>query len=67
MKQQKQTLFLLVDAMLLHAIAKFDPSVATLKAKECIFRINRDVRFSKDKSPYKSQHGCILLTREEKK
>jgi uncharacterized protein (TIGR02453 family) len=33
---------------------KTDPSVSHLAAKECMFRINRDVRFSKDKSPYKN-------------
>jgi uncharacterized protein (TIGR02453 family) len=48
-----------VDA-LIPAIAKFDPSVADLKAKGCIFRINRDIRFSKDKSPYKSNMGAYM-------
>ena len=28
--------------------------------KECVFRINRDVRFAKDKSPYKSNMGAVL-------
>jgi uncharacterized protein (TIGR02453 family) len=31
---------------------------ANLSAKACFFRINRDVRFSKDKSPYKSNMGA---------
>jgi uncharacterized protein (TIGR02453 family) len=31
---------------------------ADLSAKDCLFRINRDVRFSKDKSPYKSNMGA---------
>ena len=38
--------------------AKKDETIATLKAKDCVFRINRDVRFSKDKSPYKSNMGA---------
>lgn len=42
------------------ATSKFDASVADLKAKECMFRINRDVRFSKDKSPYKSNMGASI-------
>jgi len=29
-------------------------------AKECIFRINRDVRFSKDKAPYKTHMGAVI-------
>lgn len=33
---------------------KFDKSLASLDAKHCMFRINRDVRFSKDKRPYKT-------------
>jgi uncharacterized protein (TIGR02453 family) len=41
-------------------IAVFDPSIGHLKAKECIFRIYRDVRFSKDKSPYKSHFGAHI-------
>jgi uncharacterized protein (TIGR02453 family) len=39
---------------------KKDPSIKTLKAKECVFRINRDVRFSKDKSPYKNNMGASI-------
>jgi uncharacterized protein (TIGR02453 family) len=39
---------------LITGIAVFDPPIAALKAKDCTFRINRDVRFSKDKSPYKN-------------
>ncbi len=29
-------------------------------AKDCIFRINRDVRFSKDKTPYKMNMGALI-------
>ncbi|HRO69047.1 MAG TPA: DUF2461 domain-containing protein [Chitinophagaceae bacterium] len=39
---------------------KKDPGIAHLKAKDCIFRINRDVRFSKDKSPYKTNMGAYF-------
>lgn len=44
----------------IHRFAKHDPSIATLKAKDCMFRINRDVRFSKDKSPYKTNFGASI-------
>jgi uncharacterized protein (TIGR02453 family) len=30
------------------------------EAKDAIFRINRDIRFSKDKSPYKLQMGAVI-------
>jgi uncharacterized protein (TIGR02453 family) len=42
------------------AHGKKDPSIAHLNAKDCTFRINRDVRFSKDKSPYKNNMGAYL-------
>ncbi|RQO31889.1 TIGR02453 family protein [Taibaiella sp. KBW10] len=40
------------------AIAAFDPAIGDLLPKDCIFRINRDIRFSKDKSPYKNNFGA---------
>lgn len=43
---------------LIQGIATFDPTIGQLTAKECIFRINKDVRFSKDKSPYKTNMGA---------
>ena len=42
------------------AHSKKDKTIASLKAKECMFRINRDVRFSKDKSPYKTNFGASI-------
>ena len=39
---------------------KKDSSIKELKAKECMFRINRDVRFAKDKSPYKNNIGASI-------
>jgi uncharacterized protein (TIGR02453 family) len=39
---------------------KNDPDLADLTAKKCMFRINRDVRFSKDKSPYKTNFGASM-------
>ncbi|MDB5249056.1 MAG: hypothetical protein JWQ40_3450 [Segetibacter sp.] len=35
-----------------------DPDIAPLEAKNCIFRQYRDVRFSKDKTPYKHHMGA---------
>jgi uncharacterized protein (TIGR02453 family) len=39
---------------------KNDSSISHLAAKECMFRINRDVRFAKDKSPYKNNFGASI-------
>lgn len=41
-------------------IAAFDPEVSGLQAKECMFRIFRDVRFSRDKTPYKNNFGAFI-------
>jgi uncharacterized protein (TIGR02453 family) len=41
----------------LKGIAAIDETLATLEPKKCVFRINKDVRFSKDKSPYKTNMG----------
>ncbi len=37
-----------------------DPSVGELTPKECIFRIYRDTRFAKDKTPYKTNMGGFV-------
>ena len=41
-------------------IAKFDETVKFVEAKDCMFRIFRDVRFAKDKSPYKINMGAWI-------
>ena len=45
---------------LIAKISEFDSDVEQLEAKNCLFRINRDVRFSKDKSPYKTNFGASI-------
>ena len=47
-------------ADLLDAMKPLDPSLEMLEVKNCTFRINRDIRFSKDKTPYKSHLGIWL-------
>lgn len=42
------------------AVGEFDKDIALLEPKKCIFRINRDVRFSKNKDPYKNNFGLSL-------
>jgi uncharacterized protein (TIGR02453 family) len=37
-----------------------DPAIAELKPKDCTFRINRDVRFSKNKAPYKTNMAMYI-------
>ena len=45
---------------LLEEVIKVDKELAGLAPKDCIFRINRDIRFSKDKTPYKTNFGAVF-------
>ncbi len=47
-------------ADLIGRIAKFDPKVGALLPESCVFRIYRDVRFSPDKKPYKTNFGAYF-------
>lgn len=44
----------------IQAFGTFDSAMLDLDPKKCIFRINRDVRFSKNKDPYKNNFGMSL-------
>ncbi len=44
----------LIEGLRIH-----DPNIA-ITAKDAIFRINRDTRFSADKSPYKTNVGALI-------
>ena len=39
-------------------MSEFDATFAELEPKKCIFRINKDIRFSKDKTPYKTHYAA---------
>lgn len=47
--------------VLIHEITKFDPILKGLEAKSCTYRINRDIRFSNDKTIYKSHMGAFIV------
>lgn len=51
---------------LIDGIGTFDAEVHGLTPKDCIFRINRDTRFSPDKSPYKTHFGAFICPRGKK-
>jgi len=51
---------------LIKSVGAFDKDVMELDPKKCIFRINRDIRFSADKSPYKTNFGASLSKSGEK-
>lgn len=52
-----------INALVTKIISTFsaiDKDLKSLTAKNCMFRINRDIRFSKDKSPYKTNLGAFF-------
>lgn len=59
--------FLEVVTKLIADIAKFDPPIAACNPKKAIFRINRDVRFANDKSPYKTYFSAAITASGMKK
>jgi uncharacterized protein (TIGR02453 family) len=46
---------------LINGIQVFDPTVGPVSPKDCMFRINRDIRFTRDKSPYKTNFGAFIV------
>ena len=58
-EESREKLLFLTD-VLINEIGDFDPAVRGLQPKDCVFRIFRDVRFSKDKRPYKTNFGSFI-------
>jgi uncharacterized protein (TIGR02453 family) len=59
--------FLELVTKLIADISKFDPAVALCNPKKALFRINRDMRFSHDKSPYKTTFSAAITASGLKK
>jgi uncharacterized protein (TIGR02453 family) len=59
--EKTRKIFLDLTAWWIYEIRKFDAEIPKLKAKDCMFRIFRDVRFSNDKSPFKSNYGSYIV------
>jgi uncharacterized protein (TIGR02453 family) len=53
--------FLAFVEALVNGIQTFDPSIGPIEPKNTVFRINRDIRFSNDKSPYKTNFGTFIV------
>lgn len=58
--EQAREQFELTVTSIIAGISTFDTSIGLLPAKECMFRIYRDVRFSKNKLPYKNNMGASI-------
>lgn len=46
---------------IINEITVFDPILRGLEVKNCVYRINRDIRFSNDKTLYKSHLGAFIV------
>jgi uncharacterized protein (TIGR02453 family) len=42
-------------------IIEFEPIMKGLEVKSCVYRFNRDIRFSNDKSLYKTHFGAFIV------
>ena len=51
---------LFITEVLINEIRKWDKNIPVMNPKDCMFRIFRDVRFSKDKRPYKTNFGSFI-------
>ncbi len=58
--EQAKAKFNIIAERIISGVASFDPSVGALELKDCTYRINRDIRFSLDKSPYKTHFGVFV-------
>jgi len=59
--------FLELVTQLIRDISKFDPAIADCNPKKALFRINRDMRFSKEKIPYKTHFSAAITASGLKK
>ncbi len=57
--ENKDKILFLIE-ILINEIKVFDPEIAGVNPKDCMYRIFRDVRFSKDKRPYKTNFGAFI-------
>ncbi|GAB3546186.1 DUF2461 domain-containing protein [Noviherbaspirillum agri] len=59
--------FLDLVTRLITDISRFDPAVTHCNPKKALFRINRDMRFSHDKKPYKTTFSAAITASGLKK
>lgn len=58
-KEVKEPFYQFV-ADVISRVGDIDPAIKSLEVKNAVFRINRDIRFSADKSPYKLHVGAVI-------
>lgn len=58
--QQAREEFKKLTGYILEALKPHDPGLEGVSVSDCIFRINRDIRFSADKTPYKNWMSAVI-------
>ena len=58
--EESRGAFLDLVGELLGGLASVDDLVRGVPPAECVFRINRDLRYSHDRSPYKTNMGALM-------
>ena len=58
-EESREKILFLTDVFI-NEIRKFDSEIPMMNPKDCMFRLFRDVRFSKDKRPYKTNFGSFI-------
>ena len=53
--------FLAFVEKIINELGLIDPDLGPVDYRSGVFRINRDIRFSKDKSPYKTNFGVFIV------
>ncbi len=64
--QETREEFLEDVEVLLKEISAWEPELLAFKPKDCVFRQNRDVRFSANKQPYKTNFGAYFSPKGKK-
>ncbi|MDV4071952.1 TIGR02453 family protein [Elizabethkingia anophelis] len=64
--QQAHEYFISIVEQVISELAKTEPEMERLDPKKCVFRIYRDTRFSKDKTPYKTNFGASFFMGQSK-
>lgn len=59
--QQAKENVIEVVSKVVEGASTFDPSLTDLDPRKTLFRINRDIRFSKNKDPYKTNFGAAIV------
>lgn len=58
-EQANKSLLTLVEEVI-PMVRTIDPTIGEVLPKECVFRIYKDIRFSHDKTPYKTNMGAYI-------